>query len=119
MQTAHPDGIRADGMQADGARSERTAVLITRPFAGGEATSRLVASMGWRPLLAPVLKVAPIATQLPPPTGLQAVLVTSANALPGLPAAYHRLPLMAVGDATAARAREAGFAQVHSAAGDA
>lgn len=49
----------------------------------------------------------------------QAVLVTSGNALPALPAALHATPLLAVGDATAARARAAGFAEVLSAGRDA
>ena len=50
---------------------------------------------------------------------VQAVLVTSGNALPALPASLHGLPLLAVGDATAQRALAAGFTQVCSADGDA
>jgi uroporphyrinogen-III synthase len=50
---------------------------------------------------------------------VQAVLVTSGNALPPLPAGLHGLPLLAVGDATAMRARAAGFTKVCSADGDA
>jgi uroporphyrinogen-III synthase len=45
--------------------------------------------------------------------------VTSANALAALGDALRHLPLYAVGDATAARAREAGFAEVTSAGGNA
>ncbi len=51
------------------------------------------------------------------PARFQAVLVTSANALAGLPVLPVRL--LAVGDATAEKARAAGFARVESAAGDA
>ena len=69
-------------------------------------------------MLAPLLEISYARTRLPPAAGLQAVLVTSANALPALPPSYHRLQLLAVGDATAAAARRAGFAEVHSAAGD-
>jgi uroporphyrinogen-III synthase len=47
------------------------------------------------------------------------VLVTSGNALAALPAALHGTLLLAVGDATAARARTAGFTEVHSAGRDA
>ena len=50
---------------------------------------------------------------------LQAILVTSGNAIPSLPASHRHLPLFAVGEATAARARAAGFTQVNSADGDA
>ena len=49
----------------------------------------------------------------------QAVLVTSGNAISSLPATLKALPLLAVGDATATRARIAGFQHVRSAAGDA
>ena len=47
------------------------------------------------------------------------MLIASGNALAGLPPAYHALPLLAVGNATAARASAAGFARVFSADGDA
>ncbi len=50
---------------------------------------------------------------------VQAILIASGNALAGLPAGYRALPLLAVGDASAARARAAGFARVLSADGDA
>jgi uroporphyrinogen-III synthase len=49
----------------------------------------------------------------------QAVLVTSGNALPALPAELGRVKMLAVGDATADRARAAGFADVASAGRDA
>jgi uroporphyrinogen-III synthase len=71
------------------------------------------------PVLAPVLEVAPVPTRLPAPTQLQAIVITSSNALAALPEAYHAVDLLAVGDATAARARAAGFATVYSAGKDA
>jgi uroporphyrinogen-III synthase len=74
--------------------------------------------MGLRPILAPMLEIVPLRARLPDPARLQAVLITSANALPALPGTYHALPLLAVGDATAARARAAGFLDVQSATGD-
>lgn len=49
----------------------------------------------------------------------QAVLATSGNAIAALPANLRTVPLLAVGDATAERARAAGFATVHSAGRDA
>lgn len=52
-----------------------------------------------------------------PVLSADAVLLTSGNALPALPATA--LPVLAVGDATAARAREAGCSDVRSAGGNA
>ena len=94
-------------------------VLITRPSGGAAETARRVAAMGLRPIVAPVLEIAPLRARLPSPARLQAIVITSANALPALSADYHGLPLLAVGDATASRARAAGFTEVHSASGDA
>lgn len=48
----------------------------------------------------------------------QAVLLTSANAVPALTGARAGLPILTVGDATAEAARAAGFAAVESAQGD-
>ncbi len=69
-------------------------------------------------MLGPLLTVRRTSVTLPDPLGVQAVIAASGNAV-GLPGAYHRLPLLAVGGATAARARAAGFRTVHSADGDA
>ncbi len=69
--------------------------------------------------MAPFLIIRTLAARLPPPHALQAVLVASGNAAGRLPPAYHALPLLTVGDATAARAAQAGFSAVQSADGDA
>ena len=53
------------------------------------------------------------------PHDVQAVLATSGNALAAALPAFAATPLFAVGDATAARARAAGFAAVESAGADA
>lgn len=90
-------------------------VLITRPEAEAATTARRVAALGFTPVVAPVLRIAPRSPAIP--ASCQAVLVTSGNALPGLP--DMTLPLFAVGDATAARARALGFATVMSAGRDA
>jgi uroporphyrinogen-III synthase len=92
-------------------------VLVTRPEPGAQDTARRLLALGRRPVLAPVLTIAPRPFAVPGRP--QAVLVTSGNALPALPAALHGVPLLAVGDATAARARAAGFGVVHSAGRDA
>lgn len=108
MAAAHPrPHLRADG------------VLITRAAEPGAATAGVVRALGLRPVLAPLAAIAPLDAAWPPPARLQAVLVTSANALPGLPAAYRRLQLFAVGDATARRAVAQGFPRAESADGDA
>ncbi len=94
-------------------------VLITRPEPGASETAARITAMGMRPLVAPVLDIRSLATRLPAPIRLQAILVTSSNAIPALPETHHELPVLAVGDTTAARARAAGFAQVSSADGNA
>jgi uroporphyrinogen-III synthase len=95
------------------------AVLVTRPEPGAADTAAAVAALGWRPLLAPALVLAP----LPPPADLaapaQALLLPSraaARALPGVP---REMPVLAVGAGTAAEARAAGFRDVTAAHGEA
>ena len=94
-------------------------VLITRPEPGASDTAARVASLGFVPLLTPVMRIHPTPSSLPAAASLAAVLVTSGNAVDALPQAYRATPLFSVGDATAERARAAGFTQVLSAAGDA
>lgn len=94
-------------------------VLITRPEPGASDTAARIAAMGFRPVLAPLLEIRSLPSALPPPGGLQAILVTSGNAIPALPATHCDVPLFAVGEATASRACKAGFRHVTSADGDA
>jgi uroporphyrinogen-III synthase len=96
--------------------SSADGVLITRPEPGAAETAARLAAVGLRAIVAPLFTIEsrPIAA-----TPAQAVLVTSANALPALPASLRATPLLAVGDATAAKARALGFATVQSAGGDA
>ena len=93
-------------------------VLVTRPLPEAETTAARVAALGWTPLLAPALRIEARELRLPP-VAIQAVLLTSANAVASLPASLRGRPLLAVGDATAARARAAGFWRVSSAGRDA
>ena len=99
--------------------SQAGRVLITRPEPGASATAARVAALGLTPLIAPVARTRPIGSVLPPPDAIAAVMLTSGSAIPALPADYHDLPLLTVGDATAARACAAGFRHVVSAGGDA
>lgn len=93
-------------------------MLVTRPEPGCAATMSRLRALGWEPVAAPALEIVPLSPPLPMPGELQAVLVASANALPVLPAALHGTRLLAVGDATAARACATGFRTVASAGGD-
>ena len=94
-------------------------MLIARPEPGAAATAGRVAALGFVPVVAPVTAIRAMPADLPPPEQVQAVLVTSGSAVDVLPPTHRALPLLAVGDATAARARRAGQRLVHSAAGDA
>ena len=94
-------------------------VLITRPEPGGSETAARVAALGYQPIAAPLLEIRALRAALPAAERLDAIVVTSGNAIASLPASHHHLPLFAVGAATAARARDAGFAKVSSADGDA
>jgi len=97
----------------------RRGVLVTRPEPGARDTAERLRAAGFVPVLAPALCIRPVAADLGDLAGVQAVVLPSGNALPALPAALRAVPVLAVGDATAARAREAGFADVRSAGGDA
>ncbi|WP_187830232.1 uroporphyrinogen-III synthase [Siccirubricoccus phaeus] len=94
------------------------AVLITRPEPGAAETAARVAALGWQPLEAPALLLAP--RPFISPRGAQALLLTSRAAARCLPATLPRsLPVLAVGEATAAEARAHGFVKVAAAEGDA
>lgn len=97
----------------------RGRVLVTRPAPGAEETAGRLTALGFTPVLAPMLAIEPLRPSLPGPDRLQALVVASGNALAGLSPGFQALPLLAVGDATAARACAAGFALVYSAGADA
>lgn len=95
-------------------------VLVTRPADQAERTAERLRAMGHTPLVAPLLVVEPTGAA-PPPGPFVAVLATSANAVPHLQAwagdrAGPDLPVFAIGERTAALAREAGFGGVRNAA---
>ena len=102
----------------------RRSVLITRPEPGARETALRIRALGLEPVLAPLLGVIRLPAHLPRAGSIQAILATSGNAIAGLAdggaiAAGFSCPVLTVGDATAERAREAGFAAVTSAGGDA
>ena len=100
------------------------AVLVTRPHPDDEATAEALRARGFEVLLAPMLRFEPVPFQDDDEARYGAVIVTSANALRAIAGELegHRLlklPLFAVGEHTAASARDAGFTKVISAKGDA
>jgi uroporphyrinogen-III synthase len=89
-------------------------VLVTRPEPGAAETAARLSALGWRPVVAPALVLAPSRAALP---RAQAVLLTSRAAARALPPLA--LPVLAVGEATAEEARRQGARDVRAAAGDA
>lgn len=94
-------------------------MLITRPEPGAGETAARIVALGFTPVLCPMLEIRPVGIILPAASHIAAILATSGNALAALPTVYCNTPLFAVGNATAMRARRAGFTQVASADGDA
>jgi uroporphyrinogen-III synthase len=100
------------------------AILVTRPQPDDEATAAQLRARGFEVLRAPMLRFEPVAFHDDADARYGAVIVTSANALRGIEpqlkdGALLKLPLFAVGEKTAAAARDAGFDNVTSADGDA
>ncbi|KMO17334.1 uroporphyrinogen III synthase [Methylobacterium platani JCM 14648] len=97
----------------------RLGVWVARPVPAGARTAERVAALGHRPLLAPVLDLAP--SGAPPPDGpFDALILTSASAVPAVArSALAALPAFCVGARTAAAARAAGLDRVREAGGDA
>ena len=97
-------------------------VLILRPEPGNAATADAVAAMGLVPATVPLFEVVPLAWQAADPDLYDAVVMTSANAARfggAMLTRYTHLPLIAVGKATAAAARDAGFGSVTAGCGNA
>jgi uroporphyrinogen-III synthase len=92
-------------------------VLITRPRERALELARELERRGDTPLIEPLLTVETVAGGVPEVDGVQAIVLTSAHAVPALSAAAKALPVFAVGHATAAAARRAGCSAVVSARG--
>ncbi len=97
-------------------------VLITRPEEDAAPLAAALRARGHKPSQEPLLHIEPAAGVRAPLDldGVQAVLFTSANGVRAFARLSQErgLPVFAVGDASARAAREAGFAEVASAAGD-
>jgi uroporphyrinogen-III synthase len=94
------------------------AVLVTRPEPGATETARRIAALGWRPVLVPALVLTPCGTAEEALPAAQALLLASRAAARAVPPSS-ALPVLAVGEATAAEARAHGFVNVAAAEGDA
>jgi uroporphyrinogen-III synthase len=100
------------------------AILVTRPHPDNEATAAALRTLGYDVLLAPLLKFEPVPFRDEREAVYNAVLVTSANAIRAIAPQLRELklldlPVFAVGEHTAAAARDAGFVTVIVAGGDA
>ena len=96
-------------------------ILVTRPVEDGEEIAARLHAMGHEALLAPLLTLEFIDGPEPDFTGVQAILASSANGIRALVqrSARRDLPVFAVGPQTTEEARNAGFATVKNADGDA
>ena len=94
--------------------------LVTRPREESEALASALGARGIEVVIEPLMQVRYLASAALDLKGVQAVLCTSANGVRALAlaSAERQVRLLAVGDATAARARSEGFTEVESAAGD-
>ncbi|HRL05832.1 MAG TPA: uroporphyrinogen-III synthase [Brevundimonas diminuta] len=99
-------------------------VWVTRAEPGAARTADRLTALGFTPIVAPLLTLAPLPDALdaaPDPAAVAALALTSPNGVeafaPLIPR-FRRHPVFAVGDATAEAARAAGFANVRSASGD-
>lgn len=94
-------------------------IAVTRALPDGEATAARLRERGAEPIVAPLLTIAPCSYNTSS-QGVQALAFTSANGARAFPVSREtaKLPVFAVGEATAEAARAAGFRDVRSADGD-
>ena len=94
--------------------------LVTRPRGESETLAAALAVRGIEALIEPLMEIRFFTSAALDLAGVQAVLCTSANGARALARASdeREIPILAVGDASAARARSEGFTVVESARGD-
>ncbi|MCE7998904.1 MAG: uroporphyrinogen-III synthase [Rhodobiaceae bacterium] len=98
-------------------------LLVTRPRKDADALAQVLQAHGHEVTIDPLMSIEFHPDTPLTRTGVQALLITSANGLRAMMARadfseWLRLPLVAVGPTTAALAREAGFCSVFEADGD-
>lgn len=94
-------------------------VWVTRARPGAERTAGRLTALGFVPVVVPLLEIRTLDV-VPDLTGIDALAFTSLNGVAAFVArsVERSLPVLAVGDATARAALDAGFAEVRSAGGD-
>ncbi len=95
-------------------------LMITRPREDAEPLARELAALGVSAVIEPLLSIEMSQSDAPDLSGVQALLLTSANGVRAFVGVSdeRRLPVYAVGDASARAAAQAGFENVESASGD-
>ena len=95
-------------------------IWVTRTLPQAEAAAARLRALGLIPVVAPVIEARALADARLDLAGVEALAFTSGAGLAAFTALSPRrdLPAFVVGEATAARARAAGFADVRSAGGD-
>lgn len=94
-------------------------VAVTRALPDAEATAAKLRRLGAEPVVAPLLTIVPCGYDTNVEDA-QAIIFTSAAGVRAFPDAHNQRarPVLAVGEATAEAARDAGFVDVRSADGD-
>ena len=99
-------------------------IWVTRTQPGANTTAARLVSLGYEPVVRPVLEVRAIPDAFqnaPPSQTISCLALTSPNTIDAIRSEifHHRaIPAYCVGDTTARAASEAGFTEVHSASGD-
>lgn len=93
-------------------------LLILRPEPGASETAARAREMGLDAVVAPLFVIRPVDGPAESAADYDAVLITSANGARHAPAGLTALSCFAVGERSAAAAREAGFADVRTGPSD-
>ena len=94
-------------------------IVITRPRADAEILAQKLLAIGHEVVIAPVLEIVSRKTVEVPNVPYQAVCLTSANGVRSLNGGFDlELPIFAVGEQSAAAAREFGFRTINAKGGD-
>ncbi len=87
-------------------------LIILRPIEGARETAEKAKKMGLSTIVDPLFEIEPIAWEAPPASQFDALMLTSANAVKYAGSALEKcrkLPVLAVGKATARIARQSGL----------
>lgn len=84
-------------------------LIVLRPQPGARSTLESAREAGFDAVSIPLFEIEPLAWTVPDPTEFDGLLLTSANAARNAGEELRRLPVYAVGEATAIAAREGGL----------